>query len=207
MQKAPVSVRIIHVLSTIAFWILIVATSISFIGNILLETSLIGDDFQLRVALPVNFEVVETGEAQLGESYNDIRIEEATGKMYIVNTPVQFSKIVLRILFAVLMLALFMTWKFKMFITNIKNGMIFETANINNLKHIAYGILVLFLITKVYEEILYHTMVKYIDFETITIGTDRADRSDMLIAALLLWVLAHVFMKGVEMKNEQELTI
>lgn len=207
MQKAPISVRIIYVLSVIVYWILIVTTSVSFIGNILLETNVIGDEFQLRVQLPITFEVVETGEAQIGSSYNDIRIEEATGKMHIVDTPQYFSKIVLRLLFVVLMLVLFMTWKFKLFITNIKNGNIFETANINNLKHISYGIMILFVITKVYEEILYHTLVKYIEFDTLSLGGGRADRSDMIIGALLLWVLAHIFMKGVEMKNEQELTI
>lgn len=207
MQKAPISVRIIYILSLIVFWILIVATSVSFIGNILLETNIIGDEFQLRVQLPITFDVVETGEAKIGHSYNDIRIEEASGKMHIVDTPQYFSKMVLRILFGVLLLVLFMTWKFKLFITNIKNGTIFETSNINNLKHISYGIMVLFLLTKVYEEILYHTLVKFIEFDSLTISGGRADRSDMIIAALLLWVLAHVFMKGVEMKNEQNLTI
>jgi hypothetical protein len=207
MQKAPISVRIIYVLSTIVFWILIVVTSLSFIGNILLETNIIGDEFQLRVQLPVTFDVVETGEAKIGNSYNDIRIEEASGKMHIIDTPQRFSKIVLRLVFAVLMLALFMAWKFKMFITNIKNGEIFEASNINNLKHISYGIMVLFVLTKVYEEILYHTLVKFIEFDSLTMSGGRADRSDMIIAALLLWVLAHIFMKGVEIKNEQELTI
>lgn len=199
--------RIIHVLSTIVFWLLIVITSVSFIGNILIETGVIGDEFQLRIALPVTFDVEETGEAELFNGPNEVRIEEATGQLHIVDTPLRFSKIVLRLLFVVLALALFMTWKFKLFITNIKNGRVFEASNINNLKHISYGILILWLVTKVYMEVLYHTLVKYVEFETIYLGNDVTDRSDMLIIALLLWVLAHVFMKGQELQKEHDLTV
>ena len=207
MKKAPISVRIIHFFSVIVFWLLIIITVASFIFNILLLTDLFGNDFQLRIALPVTFEVEETGIVQLYNKTNAVRIEEATGQLHVVDTPLRFSKIIMRIVFAVVAIALFMTWKFKLFITNIKNGLIFEKSNINNLKHISYGILTLFLLTKVYEQILYHTLVKYLDFNTIIIGRDFTDRSDMLVVAMLLWVLAHVFMKGVEMKQEQELTI
>ena len=207
MKKAPISVRIIHVLSVIVFWLLIVITAASFVLNLFLQVGTIGDDFQLRIALPVTFDVEETGEVTLFNLTNGVRIEEATGQIHIVDTPVRFSKIVLRLVFAVLAIVLFMTWKFKMFITNIKNGMIFEADNINNLKHIAYGLLILWLITKIYLEVLYYTLVKYVEFESIVLGNDVSNKSDLLIIALLLWVLAHVFMKGVEMKNEQELTI
>jgi hypothetical protein len=207
MQKAPISVRIINVLSIISFWILIVVTSISFIGNIILETGLIDEEFGLKIALPVTFDVVETGATKIGAHHGDIRIEDATGQMYLPKTPIQFTKSLMRLLFAVLLIALFMAWKFKMFIANIKEGLIFESTNINNLKHIAYGILILFLITKVYEEVLYYTMVRYVEFESIIIGRERTERSDMIIAALLLWIVAHIFMKGVEMKEDQELTI
>ncbi|RLD20769.1 MAG: hypothetical protein DRI71_09950 [Bacteroidetes bacterium] len=207
MKKAPISVRIIHVLSVIVFWILVVITAASFVFNILLQTNAIGGDFQLRIALPVTFEVEEVGKAQLFDTINDVRIEEATGQLHIVNTPVRFSKIVLRILFAVVAIVLFMTWKFKMFITNIKDGLIFDASNINNLKHIAYGILILWLLTKVYMEVFYHTFVKFVEFHSVTLANDVTNENNMIVIALLLWVLAHIFMKGVEMKKEQDLTV
>ena len=207
MKKSPISVRIIYFLSVIAFWLLIFVATLSFIANLLIETKFIGSDFQLRISLPVNFDVSETGTAYLYGVPNDIRIEEATGKMHIVDTPIQFSKIVLRVLFVVSALGLFMTWKFKLFIGNIKVGRIFEADNINNLKHIAYGLLILWLITKVYMTLLYRTMVKYVEFDSIHFRNEVTDASGLILAALLLWILAHVFMKGVEMKEEQELTI
>jgi hypothetical protein len=65
MQKAPISVRIIHVLTVVVSWILIVVAAVSFLGSILLETNVIGDEFQLRIKLPVTFDVVETGKVPL----------------------------------------------------------------------------------------------------------------------------------------------
>ena len=117
------------------------------------------------------------------------------------------SFFVLRVLFAVTALGLFMTWKFMLFITNIKNGQVFEVSNINNLKHIAYALLTLWFITKLYMEVLYKTMVKFVNFNSIQLGNDVLDNSEMLIGALLLWVLAHVFMKGQELQEEHDQTI
>ena len=207
MEKAPISVKIIYILTQIVFWLLIVVTAAVFIFNILVETGVIGDDFQLRVKLPVTFNVNETGYVDLYGETSDIRIEEATGQMHVVDTPLRFSRMVLRVLFGVVLLALFMTWKFKLFITNIRNGIIFQVENINNLKHISYGLLSLWLMMKVYLAILYYTVGKRIEFNSISVDNQLPDNSGLLIAALLLWVLAHIFMKGVEMKEEQKLTI
>ena len=131
MKKPPISVRIIHVLSVIVFWIMMAITVAAFVFNILLQTAVIGDEFQLRIALPVTFQVDETGTVPIYGELNDVKIEEATGQLHIVDTPLSFSKIVLRVLFAVTALGLFMTWKFMLFITNIKNGQVFEVSNIN----------------------------------------------------------------------------
>lgn len=207
MKKAPISVRIFYYLTQIVFWLLILVTAAVFVLNILTETRVIGDEFQLRVQLPITFDVNETGSVNLYGSSNEIRIEEATGQMHVVDTPLRFSKIVLRFLFVVVLLVLFMTWKFKRFITNIKHGEIFTIENINNLKHLAYGLLALWLVMRVYLALMYYLMVDRLDFSTISMNYELIDDSSLLIGALLLWVLAHVFMKGVEMKEEQELTI
>ena len=65
----------------------------------------------------------------------------------------------------------------------------------------------LFILSRLYETILYHGVAKYLEFETVVFDGIREDKSVMLVAALLLWVLAHIFIKGVEIKEDQELTI
>ena len=186
---------------------LIIVTSATFIANLLLQFNVIGDDFQLRIELPVTFNVKETGASQIYSESNPVRIEKASGKLYIIDTPVRFTKLMLRFLFPATALALFMAWKFKLFITNIKKGKVFEFNNINNLKHISYALLILFVLTKVYEQVVYHTAVKFMVFNSIEIEGGVEDKSDMLIAAMLLWVLAHVFIKGQELQEEHDQTI
>ena len=207
MKKAPISVRIIYFFSVIIFWLLTVITIALFIGNIVFQTNIISEEFQLRITMPINFDVEETGTTQIYGKDNKVRIEEARGQIHVIDTPPRLTKNIIGIAFAVAAIGLFMVWKFKMFITNIKNGIIFETSNINNLKHISYGIMTLWLLTKIYMWVLYFTVIKYVEFDSILLSTKVNDDSDYLVIAMLLWVLAHVFMKGVEMKEEQELTV
>lgn len=206
-MKAPLSIRILYWLTNIVFWLMILIATIVFVVNLILLTDQFGEDIQLRVQMPVSIEVVEEGSVSLGNGDMTVRIEEAYGKLHLVDTPIFITRIAGRILFVMIMLVLYMTWRFKQFITNVKNGIVFETENINNLKQIAYGSLALWITIKVYMEVVYHMFVKYLDFDTIIIGHDRYEMNNTLFAALALWALAHILMKGVEMKKEQELTI
>lgn len=205
--KSPLSIRILFWLTNIAYWLMILISGVVLIFNIVFLTDFFSEDIQLRIQMPVPIEVVEDGKIYTSDSDLTVRIEEANGKLYFVDTPIRITKAVARVLFFIMLLALFITWKFKKFITNLKNGEFFEVDNINNLKHIAYGIVGLWLFTRIYMEVIYRMLVKFMEFESIIIGSDVNDNDDVLLLALGLWVLAHVFAKGVEMKKEQELTI
>lgn len=206
-MKAPLSIRILYWLTNIVFWLMILVATAIFVFNLVLLTDIFGEDVQLRVKMPVPIEVVEDGSVSLPNGELTVRIEEAYGNLYLVDTPIFVTRIVARILFVMIMLGLYMIWRFKQFIGNIKNGVVFETENINNLKQIAYGLLALWITIKIYMEVVYQTFVKYLDFDSIIIGHQRYEMNNTLLAALALWALAHILMKGVEMKKEQELTI
>ena len=148
MKKAPVSVRIVNFLTQIVFWWIVILTVAVFVVNVLLLTgSSLGDNFQLRIQLPVTFSVNEVGSVDLFGEPNDISLESATSQVRIVDTPRKLSAMLARVVFLVLLLALFIIWKFKSFIFQIKNGQIFMKENIRNLKHIAFGFLGLWVIT------------------------------------------------------------
>jgi hypothetical protein len=209
-MKAPLSIRILYWLTNIVFWLMILIATLVFVFNLILLTDLFGEDVQLRVQMPVPIEVVEDGSVSLRNGdIMTVRVEEAYGKLHLVDTPIFITRIVGRILFVMIMLGLYMTWRFKQFITNVKNGIVFETENINNLKQIAYGLLALWITTLVYMEVVYQIFVKYIEFDSIIMGNEyeRYEQNTMFFAALALWALAHILTKGVEMKKEQELTI
>jgi len=206
-MKAPLSIRILYWLTNIVFWLMILIATAVFVFNLILLTDLFGEDVQLRVKMPVPIEVVENGSVSLPNGELTVRLEEAYGQLHLVDTPIFVTRIVGRILFVMIMLVLYMTWRFKQFISNVNRGVVFEAENINNLKQIAYGLLALWITIKVYLEVVYQTFVKYIDFDSIIIGQNRFEMNNTLLAALALWALAHILMKGVEMKKEQDLTI
>lgn len=205
-MKTPLSIRILYWLSNIVFWLMILIATAVFVINLIFLTD-VDVNFQLRIQMPFPIEVVEDGRMHLAGGVQTVRIEEAYGKLYLVDTPFFITKIVARILFVVLMLGLFMIWRFKQLITNLKNGLFFVVENVLFIKQVAYGLLALWVTTRVYMEIVNRLLVKLVEFDSVIIGTQRADYDFMLQLALVLWVMAHVFGKGIKMKNYQDLTI
>ncbi len=205
-MKSPLSIRLLYWFTNIIFWLLIVVAAAAFVFNLILLTD-IDEEFQLRIALPYAIEVVEDGKVVLPSGLETVRIEEAFGKLYLVDTPFFITKMLIRVIFVVLMLGLFMTWRFKQLVTNLNNGLFFITANVQSIKQIAYGLLALWISTRIYIEVIYHMLVKHIEFDSIIISSQRADYDYMLQLALILWVMAHVFGKGIELKDYKDLTI
>jgi hypothetical protein len=207
LNKSPLSIRILYWLTNIAFWVLITVSSVVLFANLVFLTNIISEEFGLTIHMPVPIEVLEEGSLSFQNSALTVQIEEAYGKLYIKNAPMSLTKAVAGALLIAVLFGLFITWKFKLFITNLRNGLLFEIQNINNLKHIAYGLIGLWLFTRIYMVVLYQMIVRIIDFESIVIKSNINEYDGAVVAALILWSLAHVFVKGLEMKNEQELTI
>lgn len=205
-MKSPLSIRILYWLTNIVFWLMILIATVVFIANLIFLTD-INEAFQLRIQMPVSISIVEDGSMFLSSGEETVRIEEAYGKLHLVDTPFFISKIVTRVLFVVVMLGLFMVWRFKQLISNLKNGLFFVKENVLGMKQIAYGLLALWITTRVYLELLYHMLVKHIEFESIIIGNQRADYDFMVQLALVIWVMAHVFGKGIELRDYKDLTI
>ncbi len=206
-MKSPLSIRILYWLTNIVFWLMVLIAAVVFVANLVFLTDVDDVNFQLRIQMPVSFELVEEGIVSLSSVEHTVKIEKALGNVYLVETPFFLTKIMARAIFIVLLLGLFMMWRFKQLVTNLKNGLFFINANVLNIKQIAYGLLALWIITKVYMELMYHFFVKNLEFETIIIGSERLDNNYMVQLALLLWVMAHVFGKGIELRDYKDLTI
>jgi len=208
MKPSPISVRILYYMTILAYWLMLGVVVIVFILNILLLISDgFGKDFQLTIQFPMTFSVTEPGAVDIFGESNEIRITDAIGMVKIIDTPEKFSTVIIRVALLVVLIGLFIVWKFKLFIPAIKNSRVFLDNNINYLKHIAYGILGLWLVTQVYLAVLYHWVFKFSHFKSVILDNQVNYSYELLFVALLVWVLAHVFMKGAEMQKEQELTI
>lgn len=206
-QKTPWSIKILYWLTSFAFWMMTFFAIVTLVVNLILITDIFTDPIQLRISMPVPIEVVENGILHLEDADLTVRIEKAYGKIHFVDTPIYITRMTARMLILIVLIGWFITWKIKNFVTNLRNGLLFEIENINNLKHISYGLVLLFVLSRVYMEVLKAMLESQLEFSSIKVGGETYNTDIIIEIALLLWVLAHVFVKGVEMKNEQELTI
>ena len=88
-------------------------------------------------------------------------------------------------------------------------GNYFQKETIKNIKLLSYLILLVWVVNFLYEIIISsiwnkNGMIKFSDEPNIIVDVPSVS---LLIFALVLWVLSHVFMQGVELKEENNLTI
>lgn len=66
---------------------------------------------------------------------------------------------------------------------------------------------VVWFFTVFYAYFQYFYLVKNLQFNTVEIGSDVNSYPTILLAALLIWVLSHIFMKGCKLEEENNYTI
>jgi hypothetical protein len=134
-------------------------------------------------------------------------LSEAVGHIGVQNAPksIMLWGMLALLFFGVLVFAF--SWIFRRFMVNVRNGSTFSTANMKALKHMAYLIASLWALRLVYYKILYYKLVGNLQFEHIKFNNDFDYQFMILIPALFLWVLSHIFTKGAELEQELKLTV
>ncbi len=206
-EKATLSIRIIYWFTNIILGLLMLVFIASIVFNLLLFTDVIGDDVQLHTRLPVKVDFLETGNLHLMNQDIKVELVDATTQIHFFNTPSFITRKVGVMLMVVVLFTIFLTWTFQRFMKNVKNGEIFTVSNISLLKRLAYGIAGLWLFTIIYMQLSYHFMAKYLEFENVRITSEVQYYSGVLFIAIFLWMLAHIFITGAKLKQENDLTI
>ena len=205
--KPPLSIRIIYWLSNIVLGLLTLVFFAAIVFNILFYTDFFGDNMQLHTTLPVKVDFLEKGNLYLNGQIVQVELVEAASRIHFINTPNFISKKVgIAVLFVVLF-GLSLTWLFRTFIKNVKDGETFTVNNILLLQKLAYTLVALWLFTVIYMRLAYYYIAKNLEFEHVLITDDIPNYTGILVAALFLWVLAHIFITGVKLQEEQDLTI
>ena len=203
---APLSIRIIYWITVISQYLLglVIIAAIAF--NVLIYLN-ISDDLQLHTQFPVEIDFLEKGSLEINDQIVEVEFVEASSKIHFINTPrfiankIAFAMLVVSIGFLYLLLI------FKKFIKNVKSGNTFNIDNINILKKLSYGLVALWFFTNVYMFLFYHYIGTRIEMDGVRISSNLNDYSGILFAALLIWVIAHIFIKGLELQEEKDLTI
>jgi len=205
--KPPLSIRIIYWFSNIVLGLLTLVFFAAIVFNILLYTDFFGNDMQLHTALPVKVDFLETGNLYLNEQNVKVELVEASTRIHFIDTPNFITKKVGVALLFVVMFAISLTWLFRTFIKNVKDGETFTVKNIMLLQKLAYTLVALWLFTVIYMRLAYYYIAKNLEFEHVLITDEIPNYSGILVAALFIWVLAHIFITGVKLQEEQDLTI
>jgi len=206
-KKAPLSIRIMLWLTNVVVGLLMLIAIFSILINILLHTGFIGEDIQLHTQFPVKVDFNEIGTLVMNDQTINVKLVNASTKIHFIDTPVFIAKKVAVVLSLVVLGILYIMILFRRFIKNVKNGLTFNISNIKILKKISYSIVFFWLFTEIYMHIYYYYIATRVEFENIKISTDVDNYPWILVLALVIWVLAHVFTKGLEIQKENDLTI
>lgn len=205
--KPPFSISVIYWFTQVIFILLLSIGVGALFFNILLYTDFFGDDLQLHAYLPAKVNFLEKGDLFLNGKHVEVELVEASTKIHFFNTPGFIAKKMGAALLVVVSMIIYLVFEFRKFIGNVKKGVIFTQTNIFSLKKIAYGLVALWLFSVVYFRIAYHYIATNLSFEQVVITDEIPYYTGILFLALFIWVLAHIFITGVKMKEEQDLTV
>lgn len=207
MQKTPLSIRIIYILTSIVYYLTIITASFGIIFALGLLVGLWGDDVQLHTQMPYEAKILETGTAMYWGQEIQIELVEASGKFHFVDTPAFVARTNAIPMFAIFPLMFWIVFLFHRFIRNVSEGKIFDARNFYLLRKLSYVLTGLWFFTVVYFQILQRVIFREMSFNNIEFSLNTNWFAELLIGALFTWVLSHIFLKGLELKEENELTI
>jgi hypothetical protein len=206
--KKPLSIKIIYWITNITYWIYVaVSVAALFLIGVLMYGGL--DDLQLNVGIPVAVNVIEEGTLDLNLSSTIINVEfaEMYGKIHFIDTPAFIGRIFAVFMFIILLIMFYIFYTFRKFINNVYVGKYFDFDNIALLKRISYALVVTWIFTAIYAYFQYFFIVVNLNFNSLDITSNVQTYPIILLIALFIWVLSHIFMKGCELEDETNLTI
>ncbi|MBC8265348.1 MAG: DUF2975 domain-containing protein [Flavobacteriales bacterium] len=214
------SIGLLYLISKLSFWFSIIFSLV--ISSVLLYGTF-GNNIPLKVSLETNNLTYEKDYSFNSDNKDILETEDITSRKY----PIQSlkRKLVLKyqafhkspllerltILFLTLLLLIIIvlsTYYAKEFMRAINDGEYFERATINKLRIISYLLFSVWIVKLVSSSVLKLFWVKEDVNPIANIHLSNNFPSiNLLLFSLMLWVLSYVFLKGVSLKEENELTV
>ncbi len=205
-HRTPRSVKIIYWMTQIVFWMFTATGFFAIFFGLGLLFNLL-HDMKLNIGLPIEIDLVETGKFSFGEAISNVQLKEINGKIQFESAPEIIQRIYGVFIIIIMSITYYLMLTFRKFITQVYKGSYFDRKNIMLLKRISYGLFGMWILTVFYGYFQYFFLVKNLEFQTIVFTGKVETYPAVLLFALLVWVLSHIFQKGVELENENQLTI
>ena len=161
------------------------------------------------MGIPVSVNVIEKGTLDLNilSNITSVELTGMTGRVHFIDTPPEVGRIYALFIILIVLLLLYIFLTFKRFITNVYNGIYFDMKNISLLKRISYTLVVIWIFSVFYAYFQYYFLAINMNFDTVKFTSDVQTSPEYLLVALFIWVLSHIFMKGCELLEENQLTV
>ena len=205
-NKNPLSIKVIYWVTNIIFWLFTVVSVLAVAVAIALMFNLFGNT-QLHTGIPVAVDILEQGKLEINNTITNVKFVEMYGKLHFIDTPAFLGRIYSIFIFIILGLFFFILLTFRRFINNVYKGIYFEINNIALLKRISYTLIGVWAFTVFYAYFQYYYIVKHLEFSSVKISGDIQTYPVILLFALFIWVLSHIFMKGCKLQEENNFTI
>jgi len=204
---APLSIKIIYVLNEIIFWLFSLVLVGAIVFSVVILAGGLKNDLQLHAGLPIAFNSDATGFIMAANTAYDVQIVEAYGKLHFINTPPYIAKrFVITMLFACGIM-FFILFTIRMFMRNVRKGLIFEYKNIRLLRRLSYILLGFWGFTKLYSWMMMKFVVSKLHIGTVEFSNQYQNFNYLLIISLFIWALSHIFIVGQKLREENTLTI
>ena len=205
--KTPLSIKIIYWVTQVILGLFLLVCLAIIVFNVLLFTDFFGNDLQLHTRFPVKVNILETGNLYLNDMNIKVELVEGITQIHFFNTPLFLARWFGSALFMVAAVLTYILFSFRKFVMNVKKQVIFIEENIQYLKNISYALLTLWVFTIIYVRIIYEVIGKNVEFEHVEILEDYPNFAGILMLSLFIWVLSHIFMTGIKLQEEQNLTV
>ena len=206
-QKTPTSFHVIYWIMNIITGLFAFVCLAAIVLYIMLWTDFFGNDLQLHISMPGQFNFTNTGIMEYEGGTAIVELVEATAKLHFINTPLPIARSFTLIMMGVCALMMYIIWTFRQFVANVRASKVFTISNILSLQNISYALLGLWVYIIIFRRVSYYYISARLDFEDVEIISEFDNYPWMLMMALFLWVLSHILIKGLKIKEEQELTI
>lgn len=204
----PLSIKVIFWITNIFFWLFSIAAIIASVFAFLIISGLI-HDIELSIGVPVAVDILEKGTLDLSfmPNYVDIEFKEMYGQLHIVNTPIEIARIYGVFMLLMIVFTFYIFRELRLFVLNIYRGKYFDFQTISRLKRISYGIVVIWIFTAFYAWFQYFFLIRNADFSGLNLTSNVETYPGLLFVAVFIWALSHIFSKGLQLQEENKLTI
>lgn len=208
-EKTPLSIRIIYWVLNISFYVFILVAIKGLVDTIKVYAGYHVHNALMDATFPITIKFLGVGHLHVGNQDFKLTLADALAKISVGNAPNFIMKIIESGNLLFFLFGTYLMWIGKKFVKNVKMGETFTFRNINLLKNVSYVMAGLGMLQLIYTEVIFHLyLAGHSEFAHIQLVSVNMEHFiHLLWSALLVWVLAHIFIVGLKLQKENDLTI